>query len=90
MKKNLMKMIFVLCVGLFIMGCTNTQSGGNTLGSLNRAYLFLSYINKMVSHLYVNVNGYGKIKNSKKVLTYKNKYSIIPYKINMGKIMETL
>lgn len=44
----------------------------------------------MVSHLYVNVNGYGKIKNSKKVLTYKNKYSIIPYKINMGKIMETL
>ena len=38
MKKNLMKMIFVLCVGLFIMGCTNTQSGGNTLGSLNRAY----------------------------------------------------
>ena len=44
----------------------------------------------MVSHLYVNVNGYGKIKNSKKVLTYKNKYSIILYKINMGKIMETL
>lgn len=44
----------------------------------------------MVSYLYVNVNEYGKIKNSKKVLTYKNKYSIIPYKINMGKIMETL
>ena len=56
----------------------------------NRAYLFLSYINKMVSHLYVNVNEYEKIKNSKKVLTYKNKYSIILYKINMGKIMETL
>ena len=44
----------------------------------------------MVSHLYVNVNEYEKIKNSKKVLTYKNKYSIILYKINMGKIMETL
>ena len=44
----------------------------------------------MVSYLYVNVNEYGKIKNSKKVLTYKNKYSTIPYKINMGKIMETL
>lgn len=44
----------------------------------------------MVSYLYVNVNEYGKIKNSKKVLTYKNKYSIIPYKINMGKTMETL
>lgn len=52
--------------------------------------MFLSYINKMVSHLYVNVNEYEKIKNSKKVLTYKNKYSIILYKINMGKIMETL
>lgn len=48
----------------------------------------VSYL--MVSYLYVNVNEYGKIKNSKKVLTYKNKYSIIPYKINMGKIMETL
>ena len=29
----------------------------------------------MVSHLYVNVNEYEKIKNSKKVLTYKNSHT---------------
>lgn len=38
MKKILMKMMFILSIGLFIMGCTNTRSEGNSFGNLNRAY----------------------------------------------------
>lgn len=30
------------------------------------------------------------IENNKKLLTYKFRYSIIQYKINIGKVMETL
>ena len=39
MKNMLMKILFLLCLSLVIVGCTNTSSqGGNSLGSLNDAY----------------------------------------------------
>ena len=42
MKKNLLKITFVLCIGIFIVGCANSQpavnGGGNTYENLNAAY----------------------------------------------------
>ena len=41
MKRNLLKITFVLCVGIFIVGCANSQpavNGRSTYENLNAAY----------------------------------------------------